>query len=230
MTNLSTLYLLIDAEDADPRVDDCVLREEIIPSGPDELPVVNHLKDLQLRVSNSNSLIFLRRVMRFWGSISNLSVSIPYGEMLMYDVIFHNFLAMASSTVNLQELKLYVPPLSLLVDPASSMIDRLRTIKTLVLPAVQFGTLAFESLVQSTPRVEVFKIGDSSDFYSFNEQNAYKNVSGLGLIDLSSLTLWKCLRECVLFWKWTITPWKACPLSRIILRVYIGNLPKHSSF
>ena len=30
MTNLSTLYLLIDAEDADPRVDDCVLREEVV--------------------------------------------------------------------------------------------------------------------------------------------------------------------------------------------------------
>merc|ERR1719193_202065 len=118
----------------------------------------------------------------------------------MDDVDFHDFMEMTPLKGKLTELKLYIPPLSLSTKPdiSVSFVDRLRHVKTLVLPSIQFGPMSFESLVHSSPMIEIFKIGDNNDFYSFNEQNAFKYVSGLGLIDLNYLSAWKFLKECLL--------------------------------
>ena len=210
MPNLTTLYLLVDAEvPEDDNFDaqaELALGEEADLALDDFLSgAVTHINNLNLRIDNSKSLLFLRRVMRFWKSISKLSVSIPYGEMLMDDVDFHDFLEMTPPSGDLEELMLYVPPLSLLDIghlPDVSILDRLSHLKTLVLPSVQFGPLSFEALVHSCPLIQVFKIGDSSDCLlenSFGEQDDYKHVSGLGLMDLATLSAWKYLKECILF-------------------------------
>ena len=58
--------------------------------------------------------------------------------------------------------------------------------------------MSFAALVAFCPLVEIFKVGDGGDFFSFNEQTAFKFVSGLGLGDLPSVSAWSRLEECLL--------------------------------
>ena len=59
--------------------------------------------------------------------------------------------------------------------------------------------MSFESLVALCPSIQVFTVGDGAEFFSFNEQMAYKATSGLGLLDLTAVSGWKLLRRCLLF-------------------------------
>merc|ERR1719204_2022408 len=95
LTSLSTLYLLVDAEnpvddaDAENAANGLADGFELAAADDDDQLNRRRIENLHLRISNSQSLLFLRRVLRYWSSISNLFVSIPYGEMLMDEVDFH---------------------------------------------------------------------------------------------------------------------------------------------
>ena len=181
MPKLRTLYLLVDAKPEDGDEELGLEDLAIAHDNDDDDDFGRRIATLHLRVSNSQSLIFLRRILRYWRSIESLYVSIPYGELLMDDVDFYNFMEHTPSRGRLREVKILLSPLTLekptIISP--SLKDRLRCITGLTLASVQFGPMSFESLVALCPSIQVFTVGDGAEFFSFNEQMAYKATSGL---------------------------------------------------
>jgi len=208
MPKLEELWLLIDAIVEES--------EEHAPTHDNiDLSLTLSLTSLHLRISNSDSLTYLRRCLAtpWWRKAAKVfDLSIPAGEILCHDVDFFGLLVDIPRGV--EELLLYFSPLTIRPYPVDLTLDQQGScpeeqdvpqsidlnLSKLILPAVTFEVGGFSRLINSFAHsLRILRLGDAKDFCSFNLQSSYTRVSGLKVTDLCLIKQLKNLVDCLLF-------------------------------
>lgn len=194
LSNLQSLFLLVDAEFGDSSEEDILAAVLEASHAFDQNPTP--LKNLHVTVSSFVVLDYIKTIFRFWPSIRKLGISTPHDEGFVEAVVFGQL--MEGFPEGLQDLTLYLSPLTITQNCISRNILSLRSLTKLTLPVVQFTSGAFEALVRSCPHLKTLKTGCEKDIFSFHDAIGFEKVNGLTVNDLSFLKQLRSLKECLL--------------------------------